>query len=122
MWHKEDVTALKYIELKYRSKFTNCVVEDIDLNTNIFSNKFINNLNGLKELFKNNKISKSDELYKKHLTVFIMYLKSKNIITNIEDNYFTEVEKLFYKIVNNILSSLVAKIYIYIGHTNSFRI
>ena len=99
MWHKEDVTALKYIELKYRSKFTNCVVEDIDLNTNIFSNKFINNLNGLKELFKNNKISKSDELYKKHLTVFIMYLKSKNIITNIEDNYITEVEKLFYKIV-----------------------
>ena len=28
-----------------------------------------------------------------------MYLKSKNIITNIEDNYFNEVEKLFYKIV-----------------------
>ena len=99
MWHKEDVTALKYIELKYRSNSTNCRVENIDLNTSIFSDKFINNLNGLKELFKNNKISKSDELYKKHLTIFIMYLKSKNIITNIEDNYFNEVEKLFYKIV-----------------------
>ncbi|MBQ8534821.1 MAG: hypothetical protein IJ463_03965 [Bacilli bacterium] len=99
IWHKEDVTALKYIELKYRSNSTNCRVENIDLNTSIFSDKFINNLNGLKELFKNNKISKSDELYKKHLTIFIMYLKSKNIITNIEDNYFNEVEKLFYKIV-----------------------
>lgn len=99
MWHKEDITALKYIELKYRNNSTSFCVEDIDLNTSIFSNKFINNLNGLKELFKNNKISKSDELYKKHLTIFIMYLKSRNIITNVEDNYFTEVEKLFYKIV-----------------------
>ena len=96
---KESVTALRYIELKYRSNIiTDGNITDIDINTSIFSEVYFKNLNELKELFKNNLITRTNDIYKKHLTNFILYLKNKNIIIDI-DNSFNEVEKLFYKIV-----------------------
>ena len=99
LYYKEDVSALKYIELKYRSNcsFRSSIL-DVDINTSIFSDKFISNLNVLKDMFNNNIINRSSDVYKKHLTCFVLYLKKQNIITDV-DNYFNEIEKLFYKIV-----------------------
>src|SRR5699024_1679464 len=75
------------------------VLEKIDETTSIFSDKYLKNLCELKVMFQNNTISKSDGAYKKHLVNFINFLKNKNIINNIENNNFKEIEKLFYKIV-----------------------
>ena len=93
------MSALKYIELKYRNSHShNSRVEDIDLDTSIFSYIFINNLSALKNMFKSNIINRSSDVYKKHLTCFILYLKKQNIILDI-DNNFNEIEMLFYRIV-----------------------
>ena len=107
---KESVTALRYIELKYRSNIiTDGNITDIDINTSIFSEVYFKNLSELKELFKNNLITRTNDIYKKHLTNFILYLKNKNIIIDI-DNSFNEVEKLFYKIVMGKSISIVYEI------------
>lgn len=99
-WHKEDVSALRYIEEKYRNNIIPTgVLEKIDETTSIFSDKYLKNLCELKVMFKNNTISKSDDVYKKHLYNFIMFLKNQNIINNIENNNFKEIEKLFYRII-----------------------
>lgn len=99
-WHKESVSALRYIETKYRNNIkTKGVLENIDVTTSIFSEKYLKNLSELKEMFQKNTISKSDERYKQHLSNFILFLKNQNIINNIENNNFKEIEKLFYRIV-----------------------
>ena len=99
-WPKEDVSALRYIEEKYRNNIIPTgVLEKIDETTSIFSNKYLKNLCELKVMFQNNTISKSDDAYKKHLVNFINFLKNQNIINNIENNNFKEIEKLFYRIV-----------------------
>ena len=93
--------ALQYIENKFRSSIkTNGIIDDIDEKTNIFSLKYLKNLKELNYLLKNNLITKNDTNYKKHLTNFIIYLKQKNIITDIDDDNFKEIEKTFYRIVN----------------------
>ena len=46
---------------------------------------FINNLSALKNMFKSNIINRSSDVYKKHLTCFILYLKKQNIILDIVD-------------------------------------
>lgn len=99
-WHKGDVSALRYIEEKYRNSIIPTgVLENIDATTSIFSEKYLKNLSELKEMFQKNTISKSDERYKQHLSNFILFLKNQNIINNIENNNFKEIEKLFYRIV-----------------------
>ena len=99
-WHKGDVSALRYIETKYRDNIINRgVLEEIDATTSIFSKKYLNNLSELKEMMQNNTISKNDKSYKQHLSNFILFLKNQNIINNIENNNFKEIEKLFYRIV-----------------------
>ncbi|MGN1379663.1 MAG: hypothetical protein ACI4XR_04665 [Bacilli bacterium] len=99
-WHKGEVSALRYIEEKYRKNIIPTgVLEKIDKTTSIFSDKYLKNLCELKVMFQNNTISKSDDAYKKHLVNFINFLKNQNIITNIENNNFKEIEKLFYRIV-----------------------
>ena len=50
-------------------------------------------------MLKNNTISKNDLPYKQHLTNFILFLKNQNIINDIENNNFKEIEKLFYRII-----------------------
>jgi len=98
--HKESVLALKYIETKYRNSLKiKGVLEKIDGATSIFSEKYLRNLSELKEMLQNNTISKSDDAYKNHLVNFINFLKNQNIINNIENNNFKEIEKLFYKVV-----------------------
>jgi len=97
---KEDVSALRYVETKYRNNIkTNGVLEEIDETTSIFSEKYLRNLSELREMFKNNIISKSDGSYKQHLSNFILFLKNQNIINNIDNNNFKEIERLFYRIV-----------------------
>lgn len=99
-WHKGDVSALRYIEEKYRNNIMPTgVLDKIDETTSIFSDKYLKNLCELKVMFRNNTISKSDDVYKKHLVNFINFLKNQNIINNIENNNFKEIEKLFYRIV-----------------------
>lgn len=99
-WRKESVSALRYIETKYRNTIkTKGVLEEIDATTSIFSEKYLKNLSELKDMFQNNIISKNDEIYKQHLYNFILFLKNQNIINNIENNNFKEIEKLFYRII-----------------------
>lgn len=99
-WHKRYVLALRYIETKYRNNLkTKGILEEINITTSIFSEKYLRNLRELKEMFQNNTIKKSDERYKQHLSNFILFLKNQNIINNIENNNFKEIEKLFYRIV-----------------------
>lgn len=99
-WHNEDVSALRYVEIKYRNNIKNKgILEEIDATTSIFSKKYLNNLSELKKMLKNKTITKSDERYKQHLSNFILFLKNQNIINNIENNNFKEIEKLFYRIV-----------------------
>lgn len=97
---REDVSALRYIETKYRNSIkSKGILEAIDVTTSIFSEKYLKNLSELKEMLQNGIITKSDERYKKHLSNFILFLKNQNIINNIENNNFKEIEKLFYRIV-----------------------
>ncbi|MGM9881613.1 MAG: hypothetical protein ACI31S_02075 [Bacilli bacterium] len=99
-WHKESISALRYVETKYRSNIkTNGILEEIDEMTSVFSEKYFKNLSELREMLKSNIISKSDENYKQHLSNFILFLRNQNIVNNIENNNFKEIEKLFYKIV-----------------------
>ena len=98
--YKGDVSALRYIEEKYRNNIIPTgVLEKIDETTSIFSDKYLKNLCELKVMFQNNTIFKSNDSYKKHLVNFINFLKKQNIINNIENNNFKEIEKLFYRIV-----------------------
>lgn len=99
-YYKEDVSALKYIETKYRNNIINRgVLEEIDETTSIFSEKYLKNLSEFKVMLQNNIIFKNDKRYKQHLSNFIMFLKNQNIINNIENNNFKEIEKMFYRIV-----------------------
>jgi len=99
-WYKKSLSALKYIETKYRNSLeTTGVIEEIDVTNSIFSKKYLKNLSEIKQMFKNNTISKNDKRYQQHLSNFILYLKNQNIINNIENNNFKEIEKLFYRIV-----------------------
>ncbi|MGM9876703.1 MAG: hypothetical protein ACI310_05710 [Bacilli bacterium] len=99
-WHKKSVSALRYVETKYRSNIkTNGILEEIDEMTSIFSEKYFKNLSELREMLKSNIITKSDKNYKQHLSNFILFLRNQNIVNNIENNNFIEIEKLFYKIV-----------------------
>ena len=98
--YRKPVTALKYIELNYRNDIkTSGVLQDIDVTTSIFSERYLNNLSELKERLQNNIISKNDVSYKRHLSNFILFLKKQNIINDIEGNNFKEIERLFYGIV-----------------------
>ena len=99
-YSKLPLLALKYVELKYRSNIvTNGNIDKIDSNTLIFSEKYIKNLSELKEKFHNHTITKNDENYKQYLANFIMFLKNQNIIIDVTDDNFREIEKLFYTIV-----------------------
>ena len=99
-WYKESVSALHYIETKYRNNIKiKGLLEEINTTTSIFSEKYLRNLSELKVMFQNNTITKSDENYKQHLSNFILFLKKQNIINNIENNNLKEIEKLFYRIV-----------------------
>lgn len=95
-----DTSSLKYTEEKYRSSIkTDGKLEEIDNTTSIFSGKYFKNLSELKEMFKNNLITRKDQNYKEHLALFIVFLKNRNIIDSFEGNNLKEIEKLFYRIV-----------------------
>lgn len=54
-WHKGDVSALGYVEEKYRNNIIPTgVLEKIDETTSIFSDKYLKNLCELKVMFQNN--------------------------------------------------------------------
>lgn len=99
-WEKKDVSALKYIELKYRNSIkNNKVFYDIKNINSIFRNEYIKNIEILKKLFKINAITRTSNNYKEHLNLFISYLKDVNIINDMNDYIYREIEKLFYRIV-----------------------
>jgi len=92
--------VLKYIEKKYRDnlKITG-TVDEIDISTSIFSNKYLKNLKELKKLLTNNIITKSDQRYQTYFVNYIIYLKNKYVISDMSDESFKQIENLFYKIV-----------------------
>lgn len=103
--------SLKYIENKFRNSIEiNGIIEEIDESTNIFSSIYLKNLKELKYLLNNKIITKNDIRYKKHLTNFILYLEKKNVIFDIDDDSFKEIEKLFYKIINGCSMTALYKI------------
>ena len=86
--------------MKYRNNIkTNNVLEGIDSKTSIFSEKYFKNLSILKEMLMNKTISRNNESYKKHLYNFTLFLENNNIVNNIDDNNFKEIERLFYGII-----------------------
>jgi len=100
-WGYINFNPLKYIEKKYRDNIeTNGIFEIIDENTSVFSENYMKNLKEMQKLFKNKSINKNDEVYKKHLAIFILYLKTQNIVDNIEGENFSQINSLFYQIVN----------------------
>ena len=97
---KKDVVALKYVETKYRNNLkVSGILEPISESTSIFSKEYIKNLKEIRDMLKNNSITKSNEIYKQHLSNFVLFLKNNEIIFDIEGNNFKEIEKLFYRIV-----------------------
>lgn len=110
-WPLYDVTALKYIETKYRNSIQlNGVIKPINKSTSIFSKEYFKNLSEIKEKLNNKAILKNDKVYKDHLANFILFLQNSNIINNIEDNNFKEIEKLFYKIVKGYPISILCSL------------
>lgn len=98
--YRKDTKAINYIETKYRSNLKNTgYINPINNKTSIFSEVYINNLNEIKEMFKNKTITKNSSIYKEHLSNFIIFLKNKNIVNNIDNDNFKEIDNLFYKIV-----------------------
>lgn len=92
--------VIKYIEKKYRdNEVDNLTLDEINEDTSIFSNTYVNNLMKLKVLLKNKSITYDDELYKKHLLLIVLYLKKKNKIDNLNDDNFKVINKLFLKII-----------------------
>ncbi len=110
-YYKEDITALRYIEDKYRENIkTNGVLEKIDETTSIFSKKYFKNLKEIKEKLTNNAITKSDNQYTILLSNFILFLKNQNIINSIEENNFKEIERLFYRVVMGVSMTIVCQL------------
>ena len=110
-YSKKDVIALKYVETKYRNNLeTTGIIEPISSSTSIFSKEYIKNLKEIKDMLKNNSITKNDEIYKQHLSNFILFLKNNEIIFDIEGNNFKEIEKLFYRIVMGSSMSILFKV------------
>lgn len=110
-YYKKDVTALKYVEIKYRNNLKiTCDLESINSSTSIFSKEYIKNLKEIRDMLKDNSITKSDEIYKQHLSNFVLFLKNNEIIFDIEGNNFKEIEKLFYRIVMGSSMSILFKI------------
>jgi len=108
----EKFIILKYLEKKFRNniKITGNIKE-IDEETSIFSEKYINNLKELNYLLKNKIITKQDSNYKNHLIVFIIYLIKKNIIDEIDDEIIKKIQVLFYKIVKGESLTILLKIH-----------
>lgn len=95
-----DYSALEILELNYRNSVNVFEdVEKIDTSTSIFSNTYISNLAKIKYLLKNKIISKSSDIYKKHFTNFILYLKQEKIIEEIDDDNFKTLDQFFYSII-----------------------
>lgn len=110
-WYQKDTTALKYIELKYRQALLpSGIIEPLTQTSSLFSSSFIKNLTELKNQLKNNTITRRNPIYKEHLLFFILYLKSRNIVTSMEGPNFQEIEKLFYRIVMGASLSILYQI------------
>lgn len=104
--------AIKYIENKYRNKeIDNLILEQINENTTIFSNEYINNLMKLKILLKNKAITYSDDKYKDHLRIFILNLKKNKKIDDLTDDNFKTINNLFLKIIKGASLTILFDVY-----------
>lgn len=102
---------LEYVELKYRNNIIpDGNIEKVDDNSSVFSKNYLKNLNELKLMLKNNTISKNNDIYTKHLTTFVLFLKKYNIVNEINETYLTKIDNLFYKIVMGLPISCIYKL------------
>ena len=109
-WNQVDTESLEYVEKKYRNSIKiNNELESITDKTSIFSKEYIKNLEELKEKLINKETIKNLEEYKNMLSNFIIFLRSINIVFDIEKD-FKELDKLFYKIVKGESLTIVYKV------------
>lgn len=92
--------SFAYIENRFRkSIMVNGEFEDIK-GKSIASNSYLKNLKELHALFKANKITRNNDLYKEHFKVFFDYLVDINKVSReIDELSFKEIERLFYRVV-----------------------
>lgn len=111
VFRNESLKALEYVEKKFRNNIEiNGILEELEEESSIFSSKYFKNLKELKCLLKNNYITIYDVNYQKHFKQFVLYLKSRDVIANLEDESIKEIEKLFYKIVKGDSITILYKI------------
>lgn len=111
IFRNESLKALEYVEKKFRNNIEiNGILEKLEEESSIFSSKYFKNLKELKYLLKNNYITIYDVNYQKHFKQFVLYLKSRDVIANLEDESIKEIEKFFYKIVKGDSITILYKI------------
>lgn len=97
---KSNLEPLRYIETKYRNNIhCNGTFEAINHKTSIFSNTYLKNLKELKHQFQKKTITKDNPIYQKHLFSLIFFLKDQKIISLFQQDYFDEIDKLFFRIM-----------------------
>lgn len=103
LYDKEDKNdiVLNYLESKYRNSIIcNDKLFEIDENLSSFSNEYLHNIKLIKELIINEKMDVNDKEYKKHLKVFINFLKDKGFINRMDEYELNVVSNFFYNVVN----------------------
>lgn len=112
--HYYTITHIKplvYVEKKFRDNIqTNGFIDEINVNTSIFSNIYLKNIKELNILLRNKKINIEDNIYQKHFNVFKKYIMDNALVTTTDDNVDAEIKKLFYRIVNNSSLTVLSKI------------
>ena len=103
--------ALEYVEMKFRNniKITGNL-EKMEEGTSIFSSRYLKNLKELEYLLKNNLITPNNADYQKQFKFFILYLKSRYFVINLDNESIKDIEKLFYKIVKGNSITVLNKI------------
>lgn len=96
---KKDITALKFLENKYRSALKGDTLTPVSKITSITSSEYFNNLAYLKENLKNKNISKNSSIYEDNLAKFIVFLKENNIISDLNTTSLIEINKYFYRTI-----------------------
>lgn len=96
---KKNISALKYIENKYRRTLSSNNLTPISEISSITSRAYFENLAYLKAQLIAKKISKKDAIYEENLTKFVLYLKENSIISNLNNSNIRVIDKYFYRLV-----------------------
>ena len=94
------VENIKYIEKRMMDKIVcDGVIQEIDENTNIFSDIYFKNIKEIGLLMESKKITRNSKIYQDHFKVFYKYMISTKNLGEINEEAVREIEKLFYRII-----------------------